>query len=511
MTLDPLNIVLGLVALIAAAVAFVFSQRRPPDTAHLSAELGERNREVAALKSERDELRGRAERAEKAEAAARASLEGSEARAAEAKAAGAALAEQLAALRKEHAQAQAEAARTAEREASFAREKEQMQKLQVESEKRFQALAEQALLKSQQQFVAIADETLKKHKEGAEGELGKMLKPIQETFGQFREKVEAIQKTNNEDRAKLEEQIRAVGDSVRKTESAAGKLANALSTTRHGGRWGEETLRNVLEMAGLSPYADFTEQNSSETEKGRIRPDVIIRMPGGRELVIDSKVSLDDYLAASGEADPARKAQLLSAHAAKVRAHVTGLARKDYWKGFSDRVDFVAMFMPGENFYAAVLEHDREIFDFAAKNSVIIVTPSTLIALAKAVAYGWRQEQAARNAEQAVELGRELYQRLAKMTDNMGKVGSNLDKAVDSYNAMVGSYDRMVVPQLRKFEELQIPTENQSIDAPTEVSVKARTIQAQLADGRADGKAEPKSDAPLLDALPAQAAGGKRK
>lgn len=465
MTLDLLHIVLGLIALAAIGAAFVFSQRRPPDTAHLSAELEERKREVGSLKCERDDLRRRAETAERTHAA--------------------------------------DAAKMSERDASMAREREQLAKMQTDSEARFKSLAEAALLKSQQQFVQIADETLKKHKEGAEGELGKMLKPIQETFGQFREKVEAIQKVSAEDRAKLEEQIRGVSESVRKTESAAGKLANALSTTRHGGRWGEETLRNVLEMAGLSPYADFTEQNSSETEKGRIRPDVIIRMPGGRELVIDSKVSLDDYLSASNESDPAKKSEFLAAHAQKVRAHVTSLARKDYWKGFSDRVDFVAMFMPGENFYAAVLEYDRDIFDFASKNSVIIVTPSTLIALAKAVAYGWRQEQAARNAEEAVELGRELYQRLSVMTEHMGKVGSSLDKAVDSYNSMVGSYDRKVIPQLRRFEDLQIPTENKTIESPPELSVKARTPQAQLA--------EVKSDTPLLDTLQPQSAGGKRK
>jgi len=468
MTLDILHIVLGLIALAAAAAAFVFSQRKPPDTAHLSAELAERQREVADLKSERDDLRRRAEAAERAQAA--------------------------------------DAAKMTERDASMARERENLAKMQKESEERFRALADAALLKSQHQFVQIADETLKKHKEGAEGELGKMLKPIHESFGQFQKKVDEIQKMSAEDRAKLEEQIRGVSESVRKTESAAGKLASALSTTRHGGRWGEETLRNVLEMSGLSPYADFTEQTSSDTDKGKIRPDVIIRMPGGRELVIDSKVSLDDYLAASSENDPAKKAQFLASHAAKVRAHVTSLARKDYWKGFSDRVDFVAMFMPGENFYAAVLEHDREIFDFAARNSVIIVTPSTLIALAKAVAYGWRQEQAALNAQQAVELGRELYQRLAKMTEHMGKVGQGLDKAIGSYNDMVGSYDRQDVPQLRKFEELQIPTEDRSIEAPTEVTVTARPIQAALAD------AAPKSDAPLLEGLLPQATGsGRRK
>ncbi len=474
MTLDILHIVLGLIALAAATAAFVFSQRKPPDTAHLSAELAERQREIADLKSERDALRGRAEKAERAQAA--------------------------------------DGAKMTERDASMAREREHLAKMQKESEERFKALADAALLKSQQQFVAIADETLKKHQAGASGELGKMLKPIQETFGQFREKVDAIQKVSAEDRAKLEEQIRAVGDSVRKTESAAGKLANALSTTRHGGRWGEETLRNVLEMSGLSPYADFTEQTSSDTDKGRIRPDVIIRMPGGRHLVIDSKVSLDDYLAASSEPDPARKAQFLANHASKVRAHVSTLGRKDYWKGISESVDFVAMFMPGENFYAAVLEHDRDIFDFAAKNSVIIVTPSTLIALAKAVAYGWRQEQAARNAEQAVELGRELYQRLSKMTEHMSGVGSNLDKAVDSYNAMIGSYDRKVVPQLRKFEELQISTDGKAIEAPAEISARTRTTQAQLPEPpAAPSTAGPKSDAPLLDGLVPQAASGRRK
>lgn len=468
MTLDLLHIVLGALALAAGAAAFVFSQRKPPDTAHLSAELAERQREITELKSEREGLRGRAEKAERAQAA--------------------------------------DAAKMTERDASMARERENLAKMQKESEERFKALADAALLKSQQQFVQIADETLKKHKEGAEGELGKMLAPIQESFGQFQKKVDEIKKMSAEDRAKLEEQIRGVSESVRKTESAAGKLASALSTTRHGGRWGEETLRNVLEMSGLSPYADFTEQTSSDTDKGKIRPDVIIRMPGGRHLVIDSKVSLDDYLAASSEQDPGRKAQFLANHAQKVRAHVSTLGRKDYWKGISESVDFVAMFMPGENFYAAVLEHDREIFDFAAKNSVIIVTPSTLIALAKAVAYGWRQEQAALNAQQAVELGRELYQRLAKMTEHMGKVGQGLDKAIGSYNDMVGSYDRKVVPQLRRFEELQIPTEDRSIEAPTEVTVTARPIQAALTEPA------PKSDAPLLEGLvPQVAPAGRRK
>jgi DNA recombination protein RmuC len=438
MTFDLIHIVLFLIALAAAAAAFVFSQRKPPDTAHLSAELAERTREAGTLKGEIATLRSRAEAAEK-------SLAG-------------------------------ETARTAEREASLVREREQLQKVQAESEARFKALADAALLKSQQQFVQIADETLKKHKEGAQGELGKMLKPIQDTFGQFREKVEAIQKTSAEDRAKLEEQIKTVGVSVRQTELAAGKLTSALSSTRGGGRWGEETLRNVLEMAGLSPYADFSEQTSDTTEKGRQRPDVVIRMPGGRELVIDAKVSLEDYLAASEETDPALRRQKFNAHAARVRNHVSGLSRREYTKEFAERVDFVAMFIPGENFYAAVLEHDRDIFDYAARNNVIIVTPSTLIALAKSVAYGWRQEQMAKNAEQAKKLGQELYDRIAKFTEHMDRVGGGLGNAVKAYNDMVGSLESRVLVSARKLEELQFAEPGKMIEDPKAVDLAPRQL-----------------------------------
>lgn len=164
-------------------------------------------------------------------------------------------------------------------------------------------------------------------------------------------------------------------------------------------------------------------------------------MPGGRELVIDAKVSLEDYLAASEETDPALRRQKFNAHAARVRNHVSGLSRREYTKEFAERVDFVAMFIPGENFYAAVLEHDRDIFDYAARNNVIIVTPSTLIALAKSVAYGWRQEQMAKNAEQAKKLGQELYDRIAKFTEHMDRVGGGLGNAVKAYNDMVGSLE----------------------------------------------------------------------
>lgn len=439
MTLTALDIVLAIAFLAAAAAAVFFWQRGAPDAARIDAERDAMKREADELRAERNGLRQRAETAERELAA--------------------------------------EKARAGEREAAIARR-------ETEAQERFQALADATLRKSQQQFIELADQTLKKHKEGAEGELGKLLKPIQESFGQFREKVAEIEKVRSEDRAKLDEQLKSIGDSARLTREATGKLQTALTSTKGGGRWGEETLRNVLEVAGLSPYADFTEQASASTETGRIRPDVIVRLPGGRHLVIDSKVSLVDYLAATEEGDPARAREKLVAHAARVRSHVTSLSRKDYWKEIPDTVDFVAMFIPGENFYAAVLEHDREIFDFAAKNNVIIVTPSTLIALAKSVAYGWRQEQMAANAEQASRLGQDLYERLAKMYEHMSRVGGGLSNATKAYNDMVGSFEARVLPAARKFEELQISGPGKPIEEPPRLDIVPR--QLTLLDTPAD-------------------------
>src|SRR5689334_1485981 len=438
MTLDSLHLVLGLLALGAGGAALWLGLKRPPDTAGLSAELSREREERAAMKAERDEQRARAEAAER--------------------------------------KLEAQTARMAEREAGLAREREQMAKVQAEGEARFKALADAALLKSQQQFVQIADETLKKHKEGAQGELGKMLKPIEETFGQFQKKVDEIQKVSAEDRAKLEEQIKLVGRSVSETKEAAAKLTGALTAPRSGGRWGEDTLRNVLEMAGLSPYADFCEQASNDTEKGRQRPDCIIRMPGGRELVIDSKLSLEDYLSATDQTDPAMRRQKVIAHAGRVRTHVQSLTRKEYWKDFSERVDFVAMFIPVESSYVAALEHDREIFDFAAKNNVIIVTPATLLGLAKAVAYGWRQEQMAKNAEQAKKLGQDLYDRMAKFTEYMGKVGGGLGATTRAYNEMVGSFESRVLPATRKLEELQFADPSKMVEEPQQVEIAPRQL-----------------------------------
>lgn len=365
-------------------------------------------------------------------------------------------------------------AHTAEREKAFEAERESLQTMSKDVQEKFQALADGALRASQRQFIEIADQQLKKHKEGAEGELKKLMKPIEDSFGQFREKVDNIQKVTNEDRASMRTQFNTLMENMRLTQEATTKLTTALSAPKGGGRWGEETLRNVLEMAGLSQHADFAEQTHAQSENGAIRPDVIIRMPGGRELVIDAKVSIDDFLAASDEADPAKRKNLLESHARKVRAHVTTLGKKSYWAELSEAVDFVAMFIPGENFYAAALEHDRDLFDYAAEKKVIIVTPSTLIALAKAVAYGWRQEEAARNAREVTDLARELYKRIATLGEKVVKLGKGISGSAAAYNELVGTLEGQVLPQARKFDAMGMDHDSKSIPVLTEVDEHVR-------------------------------------
>ena len=365
-------------------------------------------------------------------------------------------------------------AQAEERAKAIEEERNSLKAMAEDIEKRFQHLADGALRKSQTQFIEMADQHLKKHKEGAEGELKKLIQPINESFQQFREKVDNVQKVTAEERSSMQAQMRALMENMSATQKTTTDLANALRAPKGGGRWGEETLRNVLEMAGLSPFSDFSEQSHTAGENGAIRPDVTVNMPGGRQLVIDSKVSVDDYLLASETDDIAARERHLATHARNVRKHVDTLGKKSYWDKLPDTVDFVAMFIPGENFYAAALEHDRSLFDFAAKNRVIIVTPSTLIALAKAVAYGWRQEEAADNAREITDLARDLYKRISAFGDKVAKLGRNISQSALSYNELVGSLEGNVLPQARKFEGMGADADGKTIPQLSEIDTQTR-------------------------------------
>ncbi|MEL7452426.1 MAG: DNA recombination protein RmuC, partial [Pseudomonadota bacterium] len=310
-------------------------------------------------------------------------------------------------------------------------------------------------------------------KEGAKGDLKQLMAPIGDSFAEFKKRVEAIEKVRAEDKSTLQEQVRAIGESLHQNTLETGKLVNALTAPKGGGRWGEMTLRNVMEQAGLSAHCDFDEQVHDRTEEGVQRPDAVINLPGGRQIVVDAKVSLDAYLAASATEDPGQRAAHLKAHATSVQRHVDTLASKRYHANLDDRVDFVAMFIPGENFFAAALSHAPDLLERAYAKNVIVTTPSTLIGLAKTVGYIWRQEKMTENAREAAKLGELLYDRIATFAGHMEKLGGSLNSAVSNYNKMNTSYDKRVVPTLRKFESLSIAAPDKTPAQPKAVEVRA--------------------------------------
>ena len=346
--------------------------------------------------------------------------------------------------------------------------------LEAKTKEQFALLAQDVLAKSQNQFMALANETFAKHKQGAKGDLEKLMEPIGENFAEFKKRVEAIEKVRAEDRSAIGQQIKDMATDLERNRNATSKLVTALSAPKGGGRWGEMTLRNVMEHAGLSAHCDFTEQVHDVTDDDKVfRPDVIIRMPGDREIVVDSKVSINDYLKAVEETDPALRTAHLQAHARSVKSHITKLASKGYQGNATERVDFVAMFIPGENFYAAALEQMPDLMDYAASKQVIVTTPSTLLALAKAVSYGWRQEQATENAREAAELGRTLYERLVTMGGHIEKLGKTLNATVENYNKMSRSLETRVLPSARKFQELSIASPDKKIAEAVPVETRA--------------------------------------
>jgi DNA recombination protein RmuC len=300
---------------------------------------------------------------------------------------------------------------------------------------------------------------------------------VAETLAKFEAQVAAVEKTRAEETGGLKAQITALMEASVATQAEARKLSAAL---RRGagvqGRWGEETLRNVLEAAGLNSRFDFQEQFSVDTEEGRRRPDVKVMMPGGGVFVIDAKASLNAFLEAQDAVDDTAREASLVRHAQSLKTHMLGLSAKAYWDQFKEEgsPDFVAMFVPGDGFLAAALDRQPDLMAEAMDKRVLIVTPTTLFALCKAVAYGWRVEEQAANAGKVAELGKELYKRLSVMGGHAASVGKALGVAVDRYNAFVGSLESQVLTQARRFEELQVDHEGRALPelAPVETAVR---------------------------------------
>lgn len=343
-------------------------------------------------------------------------------------------------------------------------------------EARFLAVAAKALEASQQNFMRLANETFEKHKQAAQGGVKEVLTPAQEALAKLALSVDALEKARLQDKSAMGEQVRQIVDAVGATNKTTQTLLTALrASPKMRGRWGEQTLRNVLELSGLSAHVDFKEQlSTTDGEGARLRPDVVINLPGGRCIVVDSKVALSGYLDAMEATEESAREAFLKKHAAELKAHVKSLSSKDYWKHVPDTADFVVLFVPGENFLAAAAERDPNLFDDAFAQKVIITTPSTMVALAKSVAYGWRQEESAKNTQKISELGREMHGRMAIMVDKMTNVGNAIEKSVKSYNEMIGSVESRVLPQARKFKELGAADAGVEIAAPAQIETAPR-------------------------------------
>jgi len=331
-----------------------------------------------------------------------------------------------------------------------------------------------------------ADETFHNREQLAQARLEAQLKPVAETLAKFQEQVVAVEKTRAEDQGGLKAQIAALMQASVDTQGEARKLSAAL---RRGagvqGRWGEQTLRNVLEAAGLAKHYDFDEQTGTDTEEGRRRPDVTVRLPGGAVFVIDAKCSLNAFLDAQEAVDEAAREVCYVRHAQSVRAHMQGLSAKAYWDQFERSPDFVAMFIPGDSFLAAALERMPELMSEAMDRRVLMVTPTTLFALCKAVVYGWRVEEQAANAQQIAVLGRDLYKRLSVMGSHAASVGKALEQAVGKYNQFVGSLETQVMTQARRFEDLKVDHEGKELPELTPIETGVRPL-AKLANDEAE-------------------------
>jgi DNA recombination protein RmuC len=351
----------------------------------------------------------------------------------------------------------------------------------------FAALSGRALKESNEMFLKLAEQNLQKHHNIARSELEKkeksiesLVKPIRDTLEKTEKHLRDIEKERQEAYGSLKQHLHSMADTQVRLQKETQNLVSALRRPEVRGQWGEMTLKRLAELAGMCEHCDFAEQLSVSSDSGIVRPDMIVRMPDQRELVVDAKTPLDAYLNAIQAEDDQQRSLELQRHSRKVRERVKELASKAYWSQFKHSPDYVVLFIPGDQFLSSALEYDTSLLEYALSNKVILATPTSLIALLRAVAFGWRQQGVAQNAEKIQQTGEELYNRMLAFTEHLAKIGSALGSSVDHYNKAVGSLERSVLPSTRKFVEMGIESRKE-IESVDQIEKIPRNISNQKA------------------------------
>jgi DNA recombination protein RmuC len=345
----------------------------------------------------------------------------------------------------------------AERKHAFERQLAELKELEAKLEAKFGDLAGRAVETAHDAFLKRAAERLTQEGQQNEAKLKALLQPVEATLKRYEEQLNVVEKERVGSYSALSKAVELLHSGHTQVKEETARLVNALrSSPKARGRWGEQSLKNVLLQAGLAEGVDFNMEVSVTTEEGRLRPDVIVNLPGGKKLIIDAKCSLNAYLDASEQVDDEARKSHLKAHAASIRNHAQQLGSKAYWAQFGDAADYVVMYIPGEHFLTAALEQDDALWEWAFERKVLLATPTNLVAIARTVASVWRQEKLAEQAAEIAALGKELHARLATMGGHVARVGRNLDLATNAYNAMVGSLESQVMSQAKRFEALEV-------------------------------------------------------